>query len=499
MNQDEKPDGTRWMRHALLIATATLALASCNRTPGEAPPRANDTIAIEPQASLIAVPISADLARLTAALEREIPHRLWSIDRPGQTCVPSEKVKVLFVEVKTPTIKCRIVGEVTRGKLSLSGSGRTLTLTLPVHAVVRARDIGGVLRQETATADARVQARMELDLAPDWSPRGKVDLAYRWTNPPAIEFLGQRIDLSQQADAKLKGVLAKLERTLPAELGKLHVRDQAQHAWNTAFTSLQLNPSSPPVWMRISPKRLQYGGYVIRDGKVTLRLAVGAITETYVGKRPPDPSRTPLPPLERIEGPLPRLTFFIPVIADYRELEPVLMRALRRRERRPFTVPGIGPVWAKFNKATIYGSTKGRIAVGLNFSATDEANTIGKAQATVWMTAMPLNRPNTREVRFTEFEVRGSTDRIGGDLVIDMADAPGLGTTIAEALTQNFEKDYDKLMAKIGQAISEKREGDFLIRAKIEKVQTGSLQATGQGLYLPVRGTGRASVRLVPR
>jgi hypothetical protein len=140
------------MRHALLIATATLALASCNRTPGEAPPRANDTIAIEPQASLIAVPISADLARLTAALEREIPHRLWSIDKPGQTCVPSEKVKVLFVEVKTPTIKCRIVGEVTRGKLSLSGSGRTLTLTLPVHAVVRARDIGGVLRQETATA-----------------------------------------------------------------------------------------------------------------------------------------------------------------------------------------------------------------------------------------------------------------------------------------------------------------------------------------------------------
>lgn len=483
----------------LLLAGASLALASCNRTPDKAPPRANDQIAIQPQASLIAVPISADLDRLTAALERKVPRQLWAIDKPDQTCVPSEKVKILFVKLKTPTIKCRIVGDVTRGKLTLSGAGRTLTVTMPVHAVVRARDIGGVLEQETATADARVQARIQLDLSPDWKPIGKVDLAYRWTNPPTIEFLGQKIDLTEQADRRLKDVLAQLERTLPGELGKLHVREQAQEAWNTAFTSLLLNRRNPPVWMRVSPKGLQYGGYVVRNGQVTLRLALRAITETYVGDRPPDPARTPLPRLERFEGPPPRLTFFIPVIADYRQLEPVLMEALRKRERRPFQVPGVGPVRAKFNKVTIYGSTEGRIAVGLNFSARDEGDTIGKAQATVWMTAVPLNEPNSRKVRFTQFEVSGSTDRVGGDLVIELADAPGLGATIAEALTQNFEKDYDELMAKIGRAIEEKREGDFVIRAKIQKVQTGSLKAAGQGLYLPVRGTGKASIRLDPR
>ncbi len=499
MKRAKKPVSTRRACQVVLLAGAALASASCNRTPNKAPPRANDRIAIEPQASLIAVPISAELSSITTALEREVPRALWSIDKPDQVCAPSDKVKVLFVEVKTPTIKCRIVGQVTRGKLALSGSGRTLTVTMPVHAVVHARDIGGVLKQETATADARVQARIELDLAPDWSPRGKVDLAYRWTSPPTIEFLGQKIDLTQQADAKLKQVMGQLERTLPSELGKLRVREQAQQAWNAAFTSLQLNRSNPPVWMRVSPQAVQYGGYAIRGGQVTVRLALRTITETFVGERPPDPPRTPLPRLEQIAGPLPRLTFFIPVIADYRELEPVLMKALRKRERRPFQVPGVGPVWAKFNKATIYGSTKGRIAVGLNFSASDEGNTIGKARATVWMTAVPLNRPNSRQVRFTEFEVSGSTDRTGGDLVIDLANAPGLGTTIAEALTQNFEKDYDKLMVKVDRAIEEKREGDFVIRAKIEDVQTGSLKAAGQGLYLPVRGTGRASIRLAPR
>jgi hypothetical protein len=476
-----------------------LALAACGtRTPNEAPPRATDTLKIEPQASTIAVPVEADLARVTAALEREIPRELWSIDKPGQACVPSKRVKVLFVQVKTPTISCRIVGRVTRGRLALSGSGRTLVVTLPVHAVVSARDIGGVLKQETATADAQVQARIALDLAPDWSPRAKVDLGYRWTAPPHIAFLGQSIDVSEPAEARLKGVLRQLERTLPGELTKLHVREQVERSWNAAFTSLQLNRSNPPVWMRISPQALQYGGYRIAGNRITLRLGLRAITETFVGDRPPDPPRTPLPPLQRLDGERTRLTFFIPVIADYRQLEPVLMRALTRRAARPFAVPGVGPVYARFNKVTAYGTTGGRIAVGLNFSASDEANTIGQARATVWLTALPVNRPNSREVAFTQFAVTGSTDRVGGDLVIRLANAPGLSATIAQALTQNFEKDYDKLMVKIDRAIQEKREGAFVIRAKVEDVRTGSLKAAGQGLYLPVRGTGTASITLAP-
>lgn len=481
-------------------ATALVALAACGtQTPNEAPPRATDTITIKPQASVIAVPIRADLTRLAGALEREIPRELWSIDKPGQVCVPSDKVKVLFVEVKTPTIKCRIVGQVTRGRLGLSGSGRTLIVTMPVHATVHARDIGGVLRQETATADAQVQARVKLDIAPDWNPRGKVDLAYRWTAPPRVAFLGQQINLSDQADDKLKGVIAKLERTLPAELGELHMREQVQQAWDTAFTSLQLNRSNPPVWMRVSPQELQYGGYHIANNAVTLRLGLRAVTETFVGDRPPDPARRPLPPLRRLAAEPGKLTLFIPVIADYRQLEPVLMKALRKREKRPFEVPGVGPVWARFNKATIYGTDGGRIAVGLNFNASDEANTLGKARATVWMRALPLNQPNSRRVAFTQFAVSGSTDRTGGDLVIKLANAPGLSDTIAQALTQNFERDYDKLMVKIGRAIEQKREGAFVIRAKVEDVQTGSLKAAGQGLYLPVRGTGTASITLAPQ
>jgi len=484
---------------SVLLAGALLVLSGCDRTPNTAPPRANDSIAVKPQTSNIAVPVEIDLSRLSTALNREVPRELWSIDKPGQTCVPSEKVKVLFVQVKTPTIKCRIVGQVTRGPLKVSGSGRTLMVTLPIHAVVHARDIAGVLKQETATADAQVQARIQLAMAPDWTPRATVGLDYRWTNPPKIEFLGQDIDLSEQADAKLKGVITDLERSLPKELEKLRLREQIQQAWRSAFTSLQLNQSNPPVWMRITPRELRYGGYEIGGNRLTLRLGLQAVTETFVGDRPADPEVSPLPAVQPLEARADKLTFFIPVIADYRQLEPVLLKALRKRQARPFDVPGVGPVWARFDKVTMYGTTGGRIAVGLDFSASDAANTIGKARATVWLTAKPINRPNSREVRFAQFAVDGTTDRTGGDLVIDLANAPGLSDTIAQALTQNFERDYDKLMVKIDHAIEQRREGDFVIRARVEDVQTGALQAAGQGAYLPVQGTGTASVTLVPR
>ena len=82
---------------------------------------------------------------------------------------------------------------------------------------------------------------------------------------------------------------------------------------------------------------------------------------------------------------------------------------------------------------------------------------------------------------------------------MQIANSPGFSQTIATALTQNFEEDYDELMAKIANAIDTKREGDVVIRAQIDEVKTGRLKAAGQGLYSPVWGTGTASVILAPR
>ena len=216
----------RWSpgRIGWTAAAGALALGGCDKLPEAergAPPRANDAIELEAQNSVIAVPVEIGLDQIHAALERAVPRQLWTIDERGQTCIASDKVKVLVVRIKTPKIKCDLVGEVTRGPLGLTGQGRDLVITMPIRATVRAKRIAGIIEQETATASAQVRGVVRLGMGSDWSPRGRIEIDYNWTREPGIDFLGQRIKLTGPADQKLKGVIARLERTLPSELAKL--------------------------------------------------------------------------------------------------------------------------------------------------------------------------------------------------------------------------------------------------------------------------------------
>jgi hypothetical protein len=174
----------------------------------------------------------------------------------------------------------------------------------------------------------------------------------------------------------------------------------------------------------------------------------------------------------------------------------VLMRALTRRSARPFEVPGIGPVNARFGSVTMYGTTGGRIAAGVTFSAARPGG--AASRGTVWLTARPVNAANSRVVRFADLSVAGVTDSTGTSLLLRLANAPVLADTVAGALTQNFAKDYDKLMVKIDRALAEKRVGPFLLRARVDDVRTDPLKAAGQGLYLSVTGKGTAELTLQP-
>jgi len=491
----------RWAIFAIVIAVlaaAALAIVWLARdTTVAPPPRVEDAIHAPKQASLIAVPIETDISALSNALEKAIPRTLWTIDQHFDKCVAARRVRVFGRSLKvTPDIGCNVTGTVTRAALRLRGEGEDIIVDIPIVAHISARNIGGILHGETATGAAMAHARIRLTLRDDWTPSATVRLSYDWRTPPGIDFLGQRITFTDKADEKLQPIVRDLERTLPREIAKLDVRGKVSEAWRQSFTSLLLNRDNPPVWMRITPQRLSYGGYSMAGGKLRLRLGMEAATETFVGPRPADPKPTPLPRLTRdVAGT--QLRFFIPVIADYAQLEPVVLKALIKRSQRPFNLPGIGPVAARFLKITAYGTTGGRIAMGITLAA----KPVGSAEETlgvVWISGKPVNQPGSQQVRVTDLEVRGNTDGVGGDILVQLANSPALAGSIADALTQNFSRDFQKLLGKVQRAIVEKREGDFVIRAEIGKVTTGELRAAGQGLYLPVWAEGTARVEYVP-
>jgi hypothetical protein len=482
----------------VLAAAILISACSQSRAPVTAPPRADDPVPVPAGASLIAVPVEADAAILRRMVEREVPETLWQIDQRFERCVPPQRIKLLGQRIKlAPKIGCRVVGKVTRGRITLRGEGADIVADVPLRAVVAARDVGGILKGETATGTAMAHARIRLDLASDWSPRAAVKLRYDWTRAPGIDFLGQRIEFTKQADKELGPIVRRLERELPRELEKLRLRPQVADLWRSGFTTLTLNERNPPVWMRLTPLKVRYGGYSFRGDRITLNLGLEARTETFVGVRPQPAAPTALPPPDKgkLNG---GLSFFIPVVANYATLEPVILRALRKRGARPFTLPAIGDVNATFDKIEAYGTTGGRIAVGVDLTAQRVGDSDAPTRGKVWLTATPVTQPGSAQVRFANVQVRGVSDGIGGNLLLTLAEQFSFSEPIADALEQNLAGDLAELEGKIRGALAEKSEGPLLIRTRIDTFETGRISAHGQGLCMPVSATGMASVRYVP-
>lgn len=479
----------------LAILGSVSLLAGCSHdvsTP--APPRVTGAPDFPLQTSTIVVPITGSLNDVQHAIEDQTPRKLWSIDQHIDACVPAKHIGKLKI---TPKLGCRIEGQVVRGPLTLGGHGDRLTIDMPVHATIAAKNVGGVL-SKTATGDAVVHAVARLSIVGDWQPSAKVTIDYDWTTPPGIDFLGQRIEFAQKADERLKPVIASLQQSLPRELAKLKLRAQLADAWKQGFTSIELNRDKPPAWMRITPKRLGFGGYDVEGRTLTLTLSADALTETFVGNRPADPVATPLPSPQKSIG-MPGLNFFIPVLADYAQLEPVVKRALAKRAAKGIVLAGIGPVDVQFGTVTIYATTGGRLAIGVQAKARAKNHSLLSTKGEIWLTAVPFNTANSQVVQARDVGIASRTDSGIANLLVSLFNDTSVRDTIRDGLAHDFAPDYAKVLGSARKAIGAKREGNFVLSANVTKVENGTLAVTGAGLFLPVHASGQATIAYRPR
>jgi hypothetical protein len=484
---------------AAIFLMPVLVLCGCRQqAENPVPPRLTTVPKLPRESSTLLVPVTLSLDSLQRVLEAKTPRRLWSIDRRSNSCVAGQQVKAFGRRVKvTPDISCRIVGQVTRGAISLTGAGRRVTIRMPVSATIAARDVGGILKGKTATGAAVVRADVDFGLDPQWNARAKVNISYDWTNPPGIDFVGQRISFVGRADQELATVIAGLERDLQAEVAKAQVRPIVEGAWKQAFAVIELNRKNPPAWMRVTPVGLAYAGYDVEGRNLRLNIAAQAFTETFVGADVPEPEKPkPLPPQIAVPEAT-GLRFHIPVVADYRELEPVVLRALRKLNAKGIEIENVGKVNADFRKVTVYATDEGRLAVGVEAEVEPVGKRIGtrwgKATGKVWLTGVPISEANSQVIRVSDLQIFGGTDRAATNLLLALANSPGVRQEIASALTQDFNKDYNKLLVKIRKAIGERQEGNFRLTVSIDEVLHDPIQVTGAGLFMPVtiKGTGK--------
>ena len=484
--------GQSEMRAAMLagLFAAGLALAGCNRgddVSNTAPRRVGTPAVIPQRSSAIEMPASASLGDLQKVLNAEVPQTLFNVDKKEDACF---KGKIIG------KVSCRIVGQVTRGPIKLSGQGKIIKLVMPISATVRASDPAGLHISETATATAEVRADVKLDIVGDWEPTAKVDIDYSWTTKPGIELLGRRFTFAGKADKEVAKLITQLEADIPRYLKKLNGREQLEKGWAAGFDSVMLNRENPEAWLRFTPQKLSYKGYEVEGDRVVLNLAAEAITDTFLGNRPPRNPVTPLPPpadLNLGEG----FKFHLPVIADYREIEPVLEKALGKLSKKPITVPVAGQVTPQFGKVEMYTTTGNRLAIGLELSVRTGTRLISP-RGRVWLTGVPYNEPGSQRIFVRDLQIAGNPDTASFAILLAVVQSESVMAELNGALSQDFARDYAKLMVSVDKALTDLRVGDFVISATIKDVVNGVVVPVGQGLYLPVDAKGIASIRYDP-
>ncbi len=193
------------------------------------------------------------------------------------------------------------------------------------------------------------------------------------------------------------------------------------------------------------------------------------------------------------------LRFHIPVLADYAQLEPVLLRALRKLDAKGITIKDVGRLKVDFRNVTIYPTLNGRIAVGVDAKADVLGNRLDGTSGEVWLTGIPYNDDNSRLVRVRDLKMTSRTDRQAVDLLIRLFAEEAVLEEIRAGLTTDFTKDYDKVMKAAQKAIASRREGDFILSARIRNVSHGSVVPTAQGLFLPVSVVGDGRIVFAPQ
>ena len=178
----------------------------------------------------------------------------------------------------------------------------------------------------------------------------------------------------------------------------------------------------------------------------------------------------------------------------------MLLRALTKlATKKGIVVPQLGAVDAHFSQVTMYATEGNRLAVGVRLEAKLRSGLLGPTTGEVWLTGVPYNAPNSEVIAIRDLRATGSTDSHSVNLLLSIVESPAVLGEIGGSLTQNFGKDYAKVLGSARDAIAERRQGDFVLKATIDRVTHGRVVPTGQGLFLPVHAEGQASIAYIPR
>jgi hypothetical protein len=476
----------------LIIAAGTAVWFFSNLEeppPAPTPTEIRSEVTLANQTSTIFIPVSGSLKIFEDMLNNDVPRRIATIDEPQKVCLKT-KSKLI------PDIKCTLTGTIDRGPIRLTGSGQKLKITIPINARVQARNIGGIIKRETATGSMLVTMHLRLSLSGDWRPSAKVDVNYAWRKKPGINVLDRRIEFTSRVDPEVRKIATQIERRLPRLINSLNARQKAQSIWREGFTSARAK-SDPEIWVSFKPEQIGYAGYTVRGGRLIVTLAARAQTKTIFGPRPDDPEITPLPSLMRN---LPPSGIFVnvPFHIPYSVLQKPVEQALDLGTFQTVRLEDGSAAEARFNDVEIFGVDGGKIAIGIGLTVKEPIRWLGDVEGKIWIVARPrLDIPN-KTIGISNLSVISRTDSRLFNAIVGAVSKDEIDAELIGKISYDFTANYNDGLKKADDWLKAEPLEGFVFRGRLIDAKLERLHILPEGLIVQAQASGTGRMYYAP-
>lgn len=467
---------SRHLGGIVTIGLATLLTASVAFADGK-PPLAADTPPATTADSSIFATVQFSLSALDRAIERKVPRQLATIDDSGRGCW-SRRILGRMVN-----IDCEYSGSVQRtGPISLRAEDGRLIAAIPLFGSVSGQGIGRFSRLLHGTSEGQltVYATARPQLRPNWSVSLDVSEGFRWQEPPTLQILGFRIDLTRYIEPKVRAQVSRVRSDAAAGVAAINIRAKAEAAWQQAFSTIKI-VDAPTIWLKTTPRAVAFSGTHAHDDLLEGAIEMAGTTETSVGQQPSASAPTPLPALGSDVTNPGGFSVILPVTISYDRISEKIQAVMTARAQNG------GPA---VQDISVYPSS-GKLVMGLHFVSADNAS----GGTWIYLTATPQVDANAQTVQFSDLAVvPDSSTAAANSPLAALFNDPALLQNLRQQASLAFQTEWQTLLASANARLTRPLADGFRSEGNLASAGLSQVSLLPDGLRIDLRASGHLKI-----
>lgn len=456
-----------------LLAALSLLLSACGfeaPAPRRTPAPATPAVPVSTLSATLTVP-ALQLARL---LSNMTAYQIADLKNQPIKCGP---------------LQCHLDLHADRtGPLSVMVDNDSLSIRMPFAAKANLSTSGFLSLHGQGEGKGEAAAQTRVTVSPGLQLHSQVDGAVTLDNGhlrigPLVTNIAQVWNDNQESLSR------PLWHSLDKQIGRLPLRPRVAQIWADAFRPIKVG-KSPMSWLVLQPESLGVSQPRLRDGAITLSLALAAGARVVIQDTAPDNAPTPLPAAHILDAPSQGFAFNVPLLLRYGRASQLALASLARRP------PKAGGMTVSFSRLQILPSGQD-VVVATRFCADPSWDPFGwfSSCGDVYLRGVPVFDPAQKTIRVDHLHY----DIASANLMLSAVKALA-GDTLTNLLQTHLvfheAGQIDRLESQITQLLARPEGRDLSVSAKVQSFGTPSFTWTADGFLAVFSAKGQVDARL---